>query len=190
MVLKATGSIYQKYLKNPYIRVFAGGCIIVLLTLISGTRDYNGAGIGLIERAIHEGNARPWDFIVKMLFTAITLKAGFKGGEIVPSFCIGATFGCFFGHIAGINPSFCAAIGMSAVFCGVTNCPLTTLLISFELFGFGGIPYFMIAIAVSYLMSGYKGLYSDQIIVYSKYSPRFINRHAGDEGDDDLTDGY
>lgn len=190
MVLKGTGKLYSKYLKNPYLRVFTGGCIIVALTLIFGTRDYNGAGVGLIERAIHEGTARPWDFIVKMLFTAITLKAGFKGGEIVPSFCIGATFGCFFGSITGMDPSFCAAIGMAAVFCGATNCPVTTLLISFELFGFEGIPYFMIAIAVSYLLSGYRGLYSDQIIVYSKYRPRFINRHAGDESDDDLIDGY
>lgn len=190
MVLHGTGRLYSRYLKNPYLRVFTGGCIIVVLTLLLGTRDYNGAGVGLIERAIHNGAARPCDFIVKMLFTAITLQAGFKGGEIVPSFCIGATFGCFFGSIIGMDPSFCAAIGMAAVFCGATNCPLTTLLISFELFGFDGIPYFMIAIAVSYLLSGYKGLYSDQIIVYSKYRPRFINRHAGDDGDDDLVDGY
>lgn len=77
---------------------------------------------------------------------------------------------------------------MASVFCGVTNCPITTLLISFELFGFAGVPYFMIAISVSYLLSGYKGLYSDQIIVYSKYRPHFINRHVGDESEDDLID--
>ena len=188
--LHSTGKLYARFIKNPYIKVVVGGIIIIILTLIVGNRDYNGAGVGLIERAIHEGDVRPWDFLMKMLFTAITLQAGFKGGEIVPSFCIGACFGCFFGELSGISPSFCAAIGMAAVFCGVTNCPITTLLISFELFGFEGIPYFMIAIAISYLLSGYKGLYSDQIIVYSKYRPRFINRHVGDDSEDDLVDDY
>jgi len=62
------------------------------------------------------------------------------------------------------------------MFCGVTNCPITSLLISFELFGDGGIPFFLIAVAVSYFMSGYYGLYADQTIVYSKYRARFLNR--------------
>ena len=155
------------------------------LTFLLGTRDYNGAGNELIERAI-SGKVVPVAFLLKMLFTALTLGAGFKGGEIVPSFCVGATFGCLFGQLVGLSPSLCAAAAMAAVFCGVTNCPITTLLISFELFGFSGIPYFMIAISLSYLLSGYKGLYSDQIIVYSKYRPHFISRHVGDESEDDL----
>ena len=190
VMLHKSGDIYRKCFKNPYVRVFAGGVFVILLTHITGTRDYNGAGIGLIERAIFEGETDSFAFLLKMLFTAVTLGAGFKGGEIVPSFCVGAVFGCLFGHIAGFSPSFCAALGMAAVFCGVTNCPLTTLLVSFELFGFAGIPYFMIVISVSYMLSGYRGLYSDQIIVYSKYRPQFINRHVGDDADDDLTDSF
>ena len=183
--LHMVGHLYKQYLKNPYVRVFVGGLIIVGLTLLLGTRDYNGAGNELIERAI-SGEVVPVAFLLKMLFTALTLGAGFKGGEIVPSFCVGATFGCLFGQLVGLSPSLCAAAAMAAVFCGVTNCPITTLLISFELFGFSGIPYFMIAISLSYLLSGYKGLYSDQIIVYSKYRPHFINRHVGDGSEDDL----
>lgn len=183
--LHMVGHLYMQYLKNPYIRVFVGGLLIIGLTLLLGTRDYSGAGNGLIERAIAGEVAAP-AFLLKMLFTALTLGAGFKGGEIVPSFCIGATFGCLFGQLVGLSPSLCAAAAMAAVFCGVTNCPITTLLISFELFGFAGVPYFMIAVSVSYLLSGYKGLYSDQIIVYSKYRPHFINRHVGDESEDDL----
>ena len=73
----------------------------------------------------------------KIIFTALTLGAGFKGGEIVPSFFIGATFGCLFGNLTGFEPSLCAAVGMISLFCGVTNCPITSLLISFELFGYG-----------------------------------------------------
>lgn len=187
MILHMTGHLYQQYFANPYWRVFVGGCAVVVLTLLCGTQDYNGAGIGVIERAM-SGEVVPWAFFLKMLFTALTLGAGFKGGEIVPTFFVGATFGCLFGQIVGLSPSLCAAAGMAATFCGVTNCPLSTLLISFELFGFAGVPYFMIAISTSYMLSGYKGLYNDQIIVYSKYRPQFINRMAGDESEDDLID--
>jgi len=111
-----------------------------------------------------------------MLLTAITMKAGFKGGEIVPSFCIGATLGCMLGSVIGLSPRLCAACGMIAVFCGVTNCPITSMLIAFELFGFEGVSYYLITIAVSYATSGYYGLYKDQTIVYSKYKARYVNQ--------------
>ena len=94
-----------------------------------------GAGVPVIVRAIG-GKVNPMAFIWKMIFTALTLEAGFKGGEIVPSFFIGATFGCLFGGIVGISPSLCAAVGMMAVFCGVTNCPITSMLIAFEFHSF------------------------------------------------------
>ena len=125
-----------------------------------------------------KGEAVPYAFIAKMILTAITIEAGFKGGEIVPSFFIGATFGCVFGNLIGLSPSLCAAVGMISVFCGVTNCPITSILISFELFGFEAVPYFLIAASISYLLSGYYGLYNDQTIVYSKYKTLFINRKA------------
>ena len=104
------------------------------------------------------------------------MKAGFKGGEIVPSFCIGATLGCALGQLVGFEPRLCAACGMIAFFCGVTNCPITSMLIAFELFGFEGVSYYLIAIAVSYATSGYYGLYKDQTIVYSKYKAKYVNQ--------------
>ncbi len=174
--LHKTGDLFRKYLKNPYIRIFLAGSVIVLLSLLLNTRDYNGAGIEVVAKAVNNGEAVPYAFLLKMLFTAITIEAGYRGGEIVPAFFIGATFGCTFGSVIGFSPSVCAAIGLIAMFCGVTNCPITSLLISFELFGAGGIYYYMIAIAVSYFMSGYYGLYKDQTIVYSKYRTRFLNR--------------
>lgn len=177
IMLHKTGDLYRKYLKNPYIRIFVAGTVIVLIYLLLGTDDYMGAGIPVIERAIL-GKAVWWAFILKMILTALTLEAGFKGGEIVPSFFIGATFGCVFGQLFGISPSLCAAAGMIAVFCGVTNCPITSILISFELFGFEGVPYFLLAIATSYMLSGYYSLYNDQTIVYSKYKTQYINRKA------------
>lgn len=177
LALHYTGDLFGKFLKNPYVRIFTAGSIIVVLSLLLGTRDYNGAGISVVERAIN-GEAVPYAFIIKMIFTAITIEAGFRGGEIVPSFFIGATFGCTFGNLIGFSPSVCAAVGLIALFCGVTNCPITSMLISFELFGSDGIPYFMIAVAVSYFMSGYYGLYKDQTIVYSKYKTKLLNRKA------------
>jgi H+/Cl- antiporter ClcA len=115
---------------------------------------------------------------LKILFTGITLGGGFKGGEIVPSFFVGATFGCLMGGILHISPSLAAACGMAAVFCGVTNSPISTFLISLEMFGFEAAPFFLLAIAVSYMQSGYYGLYHSQKIVYSKTRTEFINRNT------------
>lgn len=175
ILLHQSEHIYKKLFQNPYIRIFAGGCIIIVLTLLVGDQTYNGAGMNVIEQCI-EGSVRPEAFLLKMIFTALTLGAGYKGGEIVPSFFTGATFGCLFGNLLGFSPSLCAAVGMTAVFCGVTNCPITSLLISFELFGYDGMPYFLLAVAFSYMLSGYYGLYSSQKIIYSKYKTNYINR--------------
>lgn len=179
MVLHSVGDLYHKKLKNPYLRIVFASFLIIGLTMVLHTDDYMGAGIPLIEKAIG-GQTGPLTFLWKIVFTALTLGAGFKGGEIVPSFCVGATFGCLFGQLAGLSPSLCAALGMVAVFCGVTNCPVSSLLIAFELFGYEAVPYFMIAVSVSYLMSGYYGLYHDQTIVYSKYKTEYINRKTRD----------
>lgn len=167
----------RKYLKNGYVRVLVCSVIIVLLGFLLNTSDYFGAGVDVIARAIG-GEAEPLAFALKLIFTALTLGAGFKGGEIVPSFFVGATLGCVLGHILRLSPSLCAAVGMISLFCGVTNCPIASLLISFELFGDEVKMYFLMAIAVSYLMSGYHGLYKEQKIMYSKSKTEFINAKA------------
>ena len=175
VLLHKSEEIYRKLFQNPYIRIFAGGCIVVILTMLVGNQNYNGTGIGIIQMCI-DGTVRPEAFLLKMIFTALTLGAGYKGGEIVPSFFTGAAFGCLFGTLTGISPTLCTAVGMTAVFCGVTNCPITSLLISFELFGYDGMPYFLLATAFSYMLSGYFGLYRSQKIVYSKYKTSYINK--------------
>ena len=112
------------------------------------------------------------------MFTALTLGAGFKGGEIVPSFFVGATFGAAISPLMGLSPSFGAALGMSALFCGVTNCPLSAIILAVELFGGECIAYYTLVCAISYMLSGYYSLYSEQKIMYSKVKPEFINRNA------------
>lgn len=174
-VILHTGShLYSMVTSNQTLRALLGGVLVLALTLLLGTRDYNGAGMEVIQRAV-AGEARPEAFLLKMLFTALTLCAGFKGGEIVPAFFTGATFGCVVGPLLGLPASFAASAGMAAVFCGVTNCPLTSLLLAYELFGGAGLPVYALVIAVSYMLSGYYGLYTEQIIVYSKLRPELVD---------------
>ena len=178
IALKFVAKIYGKYLKNLYVRVFVAGCVVIAITMILNTKDYMGAGNELIARAIETGQARPLDFLWKMILTAVTMRAGYRGGEIVPAFSVGATFGCVAGQLLGFQPELAAAAGMVALFCGVTNCPITSMLISFELFGFSGVAYYLIAISISYSLSGYYSLYKDQTIVYSKYKAKYINKRT------------
>lgn len=166
---------YNLYIKNQFVRIFIGGALMLGLTLLLGCNDYNGAGMDIIQKAI-EGNARPEAFLLKILLTAITLGAGYKGGEIVPTFFVGATLGCVLGPILGISPSFAAGLGMTAVFCGVTNCPIASIILCIELFGAKGLVYYALCCGVSYMLSGYYGLYSEQKIIYSKVKPEFIDR--------------
>lgn len=171
-----TARYFKIWFKNPYLRIFAGGLIIVALTYITGTRDYNGSGMAVIENAVIGAYTKNWAWALKIIFTAITIGAGYKGGEIVPTFFIGAAFGCFIARLIGITPGFGAAIGMTAMFCGVLNCPVASIILSVELFGSEGFILFAIASGVSYMLSGYYGLYSSQKIMYSKLKAEYINQ--------------
>lgn len=178
LILKCVAILLTKYFHNPYFCIVIASGIVILITILFHTTDYMGAGNELIERAIEEGQARPYDFLLKMILTALCMRAGFRGGEIVPSFCIGATLGCVLGTLFGISPSLSAACGMIALFCSMTNCPITSILIAFELFGFEGVSYFLLTVGISYAVSGYYGLYKDQTIVYSKYKAKYTNQHT------------
>ncbi len=176
--LHAVERQFSKRLPNPWVRAAAGGCGIAALTLLTGTADYNGAGMEVIAAAVERGTARPEAFLLKMLFTAVTLAAGFKGGEVVPSFFVGASFGCTAAPLLGLPPGFGAALGLVAVFCGVTNCPVASIFLALELFGGDGLLYFALACGISFMLSGYSGLYSSQIFSHSKLKAQYLNVHA------------
>ena len=165
--------LLKRTLKNPYLRVAVGAAVLIGLTLLTNG-DYNGAGMEVIGRAI-AGQADPWAWVWKLLFTAITIGCGFKGGEVVPSFFVGAAFGCVAAGGLGLPAGFGAAMGLVSVFCGAVNCPLASIILSVELFGSGDLLYFAMACSISYLISGYCGLYSSQTILYSKLRAEFIN---------------
>lgn len=167
------GHWFSRHIPNPWLRIAAGGGIVAAASLLLGTTDYNGAGMDVIAAAVEQGTARPEAFILKLLFTAVTLGAGFKGGEVVPSFFVGATFGCAVGPLLGIPAGFAGAMGMIAVFCGAANCPLASMFLAVELFGAEGLLCYALACCISYALSGYSSLYSSQHILYSKLKDSF-----------------
>ena len=178
IVMHGTGKLLKKAYPNKFIKILLCSALLINLTYLVGSADYNGAGMALINDAVLSGHTLPQAFALKLLFTAITLGAGFRGGEIVPSFVVGATFGCLVAPVLGISGSFAAAVGMIAVFCGVTNCPITSIILSVEMFGPKGLIFFAVAVATSYMLSGYYGLYMGQKILYSKDKAEFINTSA------------
>lgn len=175
LALHKASHLYRKFFKNQYVRIIIAGLLVIALRYICGTTDYLGAGTDVIARSF--ATSYVWYvFILKIVFTAVTLGGGFKGGEIVPTLFVGAALGSFLAPIFGLPIALCAACGMVSVFCGVTNCPLTSIIISVEMFGSSSLVFCALCIAVSYLLSGYFSLYSTQKIVYSKYKPEFIDR--------------
>ncbi|MEE0776704.1 MAG: chloride channel protein, partial [Bacillota bacterium] len=174
VLLRHGGRFFAKVIPNPWLRIFFGGIAIVLLTLALGTYDYNGLGLPVIGRAL-AGEAVPTAFLWKILFTVITIGVGFKGGEIVPTLFIGAVFGCCVGQWLGLPADFGAAIGLTSLFCAVVNCPISSIILSVELFGGSGLLFFALASAVSFMLSGKYSLYHEQKIVYSKIAAKFID---------------
>ncbi|MDD6352514.1 MAG: chloride channel protein [Lachnospiraceae bacterium] len=173
IALREAGKYAGSLVGNKYLRAFVIGCILLGLTILTGflegrPEQYNGAGIDMIEMALL-GNSPWYAFLMKILFTALSIAAGYKGGEIVPSFFIGATLGAAIGPLVGLNPALAAAAGMGSVFCGVTNCPLTGLVFLFELFGFKAMPFFILPIAISYVASSYYSLYKTQEFRFKKF---------------------
>ncbi len=168
-----------KLMPNAYIRVAVGGALLIALTYLVqatvGGRDYNGAGMNMVIEAV-SGNARPEAFLLKILFTAITLGCGFKGGKIVPGFFIGATTGCVLAGWIGLPPSFGAALGLVALFSGMTNCPLAALVIGIELFGGEGLIYFAMMAAILYMLAGYYSFYAGREAVFSKLQEDYIHQ--------------
>ena len=164
-------------LPGPVVRAAVGGVLVLALTVLLGEQTYNGAGDAAMRQML-AGETIPAAFLWKILFTALTLGAGFRGGEIVPVLFTGCAFGTLAGPVLGLPHGFSGALGMAGVFCGATNCPISSILLSYELFGGENLPLYALCVGISYMLSGYYGLYGEQKIVYSKLEPRFIDENA------------
>lgn len=169
----------RTWVKNDLLRAAAGGLLLIGMTYAAGSFDYNGTGMPLVVRAVG-GEAAPAAFVLKMVFTAVTIAAGLRGGEIVPTMAIGATLGCTLGSLLGLDPGFCAALGLTAMFCGMVNCPVTSLFLGLELFGADAMLYLAAACCISFVLSGNYSLYTGQKLPYSKIRAEYTNASAHD----------
>lgn len=173
-----TAHLFEKYVKNKYLRIALGGIIVLVLSIIFKSGDYNGGGMNIVEDVFNHSFVKYEAFLLKIIFTAITIGAGYKGGEIVPTIFIGATFGGTIASIFGISVPFGAGLGIAALFCGVTNSPLATLFLCIELFGADGILYFALSVFLSFVFSGYTSLYKEQNFIFSKFKNQKIEISA------------
>lgn len=167
--------LFNAVLKNPYLIVVVGGVIVIILTQLLGNYDYIGIGVypsregGVsITSAFSAGGVEWYSWIVKLLLTAITLAAGYKGGEVTPLFFVGATLGNFLAWAMGAPVDLFAALGFLAVFAAATNTPLACTIMGVELFGGEYLPYFALACYTAYYFSGHTGIYSSQRVAVSK----------------------
>lgn len=156
----------KKILKNEFLRIAIGGIIIVALTLLVGSRDYNGGGIDIIER-VFEGSVRYEAFALKILFTVICVSVGYKGGEIIPTLFIGATLGGGLALLLGLPVGTGAAIGMAVLFCAATKCPFATILLCGEMFGFACTPIIIPVVIISFIAARYQGLYGNSKDIFN-----------------------
>ena len=168
------------HLPNIWVRIAIGGALIAVLTVLTGDQRFNGAGMEMAMEALG-GHADWYSFLVKMLFTAVTLAAGFKGGEIVPTFCIGATFGCVAGTALGLEPGIAAALGLIGLFCCATNSPLASIMLSVEMFGGTNLYLFALVCVICFVLSGTGGLYASQIIKYEKIDRYLVKEEKAGE---------
>lgn len=164
-----------KLLPNPWVRVFAGGVLVIGFSYLFGVGRYNGAGMNVIIAAVEQGQALPWDFLCKIFLTALTLACGFKGGEVVPSFFVGATFGCVVGPLLGLPAEFAAAVGLVSIFCGATNVLIPSILLGFELFSGAGLELIALGCGICFMLSGHHGLYSSQTFVTNKLRSEYMS---------------
>ena len=155
---------FSKLLKNQYVRIFVCGTIVVLITFIVGDQTFNGVGSRTIQACLAQSGFTIvwWAFLLKILLTSISLGGGYQGGEIIPVLFIGATLGNAFSQFFPIDACVASALGMIGLFSASTKCPLASIAISFELFGFNNPLYFLITIIISTICSGTFRIYEEQ----------------------------
>ncbi len=162
-------AVLERFVPTYWLRPVIGGVAVIALTYLLGTQEYLGLGVlaqnpGDVTTVsvFHTGGADAWSWFWKLLFTAITLGAGFKGGEVTPLFFIGGALGNTLAGVLGLPVDLTAGLGLVAVFAGASNTPLACTLMGIELFGAQHAALLAVACWVSYHFSGYTGIYSAQ----------------------------
>ncbi|WP_394522938.1 chloride channel protein [Lacrimispora sp. JR3] len=148
--LHKTKQLLAKWITDPMLRIFILGIAISIFSLLCWKGRYSGLGTNLISMSFEQG-IFPWDFAFKLVFTVLTLSAGFQGGEVTPLFSIGASLGVVLGSLLGLPTVFAAALGYAAVFGSATNTLIAPMLMGAEIFGFQYFPFFAVVCSLSYV---------------------------------------
>lgn len=177
------GHLFKTGIRNAIVRPVLGGLAVIGLVWMTGTRDYLGLGVSspdpgavTIVNCFQSGGANTWSWLLKLIFTAVTLGSGFKGGEVTPLFFIGAALGNTLAMLLGAPVDLFAALGFLAVFAGATNTPLACTLMGIELFGSEYTAYFATACTLAYLFSGHSGIYLSQRIGTPKHGGELLDQ--------------
>ena len=150
------------------LRMFAGGCAVVVMWRVIGSSDYLGLGVPVIVRAFHDPDLASYAFAAKIAFTAITLAAGFLGGEVTPLFFVGATLGSVLARLLGLPIELGAGVGIAAVFGAAANSPVALSIMAAELLGISILPHALIVTIIAFLLSGHRGIYPSQRVHRNK----------------------
>lgn len=157
-----------RHLRRLPLRMAAGGVAVVVLWRLTGTDAYLGLGVEVIVRAFHDPHLGAWVFALKLLFTAVTLGAGFLGGEVTPLFFVGATLGSALGRCLGVPIEMGAAVGLAAVFAAASNTPIALVLMVTELVGAQVLPHALVVCTVAYVLVGHRSIYVSQRVAHRK----------------------
>lgn len=152
-------AVAKTKLPRPAVICVSGvllGCILFFgdLSIASGT------GLNEIKSAL-SGVDNSLFFAVKFIATCCFLCLGFKGGEIMPTLCIGATFGCFYAGIVDLDPVFMTAMGMIAMLSACANCPIAAVFLGVELFGWSNLAWIIVAGIAPFLCTCFISFYKN-----------------------------
>lgn len=161
-LLHGMKAYFAKKLPNPYLRIVIIGCILSVLLIVLHKGRYCGLGTNLISESIDGSVIEVYDWLLKLLFTVVTLAAGFQGGEVTPLFSIGASLGAVLAYLFGLPVSLIAALGYASVFGSATNTLLAPIFIGGEVFGFAYLPHFFVVCGIAYIFNGNQSIYALQ----------------------------
>ncbi|MEW5855473.1 MAG: chloride channel protein [Myxococcota bacterium] len=159
----------ERWVPRLPVRMFLGGCLVVLMWRLVGSGDYLGLGVPTIVAAFTEPDIPAYAFLAKIVFTAVTLSAGFLGGEVTPLFFVGATLGNILGQALGLPLELAAGVGLAALFGAAANTPLALSIMAVELLGGNAFPHVVIVVTAAYVMTGHRGIYPAQRLLRGKW---------------------
>jgi H+/Cl- antiporter ClcA len=169
VLLRSGEKVAEKVSPSLPLRALVGGAILIGLTFIF-SKQFLGTGLESIQSSLRGEQIVLYAFLLKAIFTSITLNFGGSGGIIMPILFVGATSGSLFGEIFGLDRATFSAVGFVSLLAGAANTPIAASILAIEFFGSAIAPYAAIACVVSFLMTGHRSVFPTQILALKKSS--------------------